>query len=219
MLNPPGANPKGVQGVILEACPHNEVVVRQHRAVVQDAALLLPVDLHHAAVKNADPKLQHDPSQLLVRISCGASNQWKVMRMMIFQSTRRQERQRVEMQMRNAEQALKERQPAIAGTHDHNPRIHWNLSLTEQLLGHNGQGLCLTRVAQQLLPLLFPHVFLSWNFLLDVHKRGYLWRLPQGLFQLRWPSRRHLQQLPEDWRDCGQKICLNEQDRPAANPH
>eukprot|EP00971_Amphidinium_carterae_P292665 5810162-Amphidinium_carterae.1 len=62
MLHAPGSDPHRVERIVLESSGNNEIVIGQHRPIVQDAASLLPIYLHHTAIKHADAQLKHDPS-------------------------------------------------------------------------------------------------------------------------------------------------------------
>mmetsp|Transcript_129960 Transcript_129960/g.417143 ORF Transcript_129960/g.417143 Transcript_129960/m.417143 type:complete len:281 (+) Transcript_129960:1346-2188(+) len=137
----PRADLEGVQCVVLESGSHDQVVVWQQGTILQDAAALLPIDLHHAAVEDPNPELQHDAAELIVGVRGRASNQGQVLGVVVLEAPGCQEGQRVEEQVRDAEQALQEGQAAIARADDDDPRIHRDLRLTKQLLCHDREGL------------------------------------------------------------------------------
>ena len=172
----------------------------------------------HAAVQDAHPELQHDPPELVVRVGRGARHERQVVRVVVLQAAGRQERQRVEVQVRDAEEALQEGEPAVAGAHDDDPRVHGDLRLAEELLGHDGECLGLGGVPQDVLAVQLLHVRIRGHLLLDVHEGRDLRRLPQHLLELRWPARRHLEQLPENGRDGPLEFRLHEEHRLAHQP-
>mmetsp|Transcript_23333 Transcript_23333/g.59575 ORF Transcript_23333/g.59575 Transcript_23333/m.59575 type:complete len:649 (+) Transcript_23333:1716-3662(+) len=219
MLHPPRADAQRVQRIVLQACGHDQVVVGQQGAVVQDAAALVAVDLHHAAVQDAHPELQHDAPQLVVRVGGRACHERQMVRVVVLEATRRQERQRVEEQVWDAQQALQEGQAAVAGAHDDDARVYRDLRLAQELLGHDGEGLGLGRVAQQIVPNLLSQFLPRRLHPLHVDEGGHLRRLPQHFLQLRWAPWRHLQHLPEDRRDRALQLRLHEEHRAAHEAH
>jgi len=118
---------------------------------VQYATALLSINLDHAAVKDTHSELQHYTAQLLMGVRSSACNEWQVVVMMVLQTPWCKESERVEEQVGNAEETLQEGQAAIAGAHDYDPGIHRDLALAEELLGHNGERLSLSRVSEHLL--------------------------------------------------------------------
>jgi len=51
---------------------------------VKNTASLLSIYLHHTAVENAHPKLQHDAAEFLVGVRSSTRDEWKMMSMVIF---------------------------------------------------------------------------------------------------------------------------------------
>jgi hypothetical protein len=99
---------------------------------------LLSVYLHHAAIKNADPKLEHDAPELLVGVCCSSCDKRQMVRVVILQTPWGEKGQGVEVQVWNAQQAFQKRQTTIAGADHDYPSVNRNFALTQKLLGHNG---------------------------------------------------------------------------------
>jgi hypothetical protein len=74
--------------IVLETCSTDQVVIWEHRTIMKDAATLLSINLHHAAVKNTHPKLQHNAPKLLMRICSRASYEWQVVSMVVLKPAR-----------------------------------------------------------------------------------------------------------------------------------
>mmetsp|Transcript_60327 Transcript_60327/g.176336 ORF Transcript_60327/g.176336 Transcript_60327/m.176336 type:complete len:453 (+) Transcript_60327:1191-2549(+) len=219
VIDAPGADAQGVEGVVLQPSGDDQVVVGQQGAVVEHAAALLAVDLHEAAVQDPDAELQHDAPELLVRVGRRARDQRQVVRMVVLQAARSQQGQGPEAQVRDVEQALEEGEAAVARADDDDARVHWDLRLAEKLLGHDRERLRLRHVAQQLLPLLLTQVVLRGHLLLHVDEGGDLRRLAADLLQLGRAPRRHLQHLSEDGGHGAVQLRLHEEHSAATEPH
>jgi hypothetical protein len=106
MLHTPGSDLQCMQGVILKSRSNNEIIIRKDCTIMKDNTSLLPVDLHHTTIKDPNSVFKHDASKFMVRVCCTAGDQGKMMRVMIFQTTRCQKSEGVEKEMRNIQKAL-----------------------------------------------------------------------------------------------------------------